>query len=161
MTRWPRWPRRHVYIPTVDHNRYYPDRRRLRLPRRGRRASRGVRSAQLRRPVRASIRAGVKMGMGSDAVFYVRPERARADLVRRGRHDAGAGAGHRHHHGAALAAHREKKRSAALRPVSSPTSSPSRATRSPTYKSFRHHNVKWVMKGGAVVVDRAAARARP
>ena len=82
-----------VWVPTIDHNRYYVDAKDEfgfapdTIPPLQAYIEKNLESA------RRAVKAGVKLAMGSDAVYtHVRPEHARARLVRQGGDDAGAGA---------------------------------------------------------------------
>ena len=92
MRRSPRWRSDGIfYVPTIDHNRYYAEYNEG-FPLHAQQAA-ALDSFRLSATIataRRAFKAGVKMGMGSDAVFtHVRPEHARARLVRAVRHDAG------------------------------------------------------------------------
>ncbi len=88
--------RRTIWVPTVDHNRYYVD------------AKDEFQFAPDTIPplqayieknldaVRRAAKAGVRLAMGSDAVYSMFGQNTRElGVVRQGRHDAGAGAAHR------------------------------------------------------------------
>ena len=76
-----------VWVPTIDHNRYYVDAkdefgfRPEAIP-----PLAGLHREEPRVGAARAFKAGVKLGMGSDAVLLdVRPEHARARMVREGR----------------------------------------------------------------------------
>ena len=151
-----------VYVPTVDHNRYYADNA----------ADYGWSSAQvdaLRAFVRAQPRDTEARGQSRREdrhglgcrLFRFRPEHPRSGLVREGRHDAGAGAGAATTTAAALL--RQDKNLGAWRRAITPISSPSKAIPSSDINVVIN-DVRWVMKEGAVVVDKtkgASAGAAP
>ena len=118
-----------VWVPTIDHNRYYVDAKDEfgfapeAIPPLQDYIQKNLESTAPR-----GQGAGVKLGMGSDAVYSdVRPEHARARLVRQGRHDAGAGAASATT--TAATARDCRIASAACAPAFRPTSSPSKGTR--------------------------------
>ena len=142
-----------VWVPTIDHNRYYVDAKdefgfsAEAIPPLQDYIAKNLEST--RRAVQGGreARHGIRRG-----VLDVRSEHARARMVRQGRHDAGAGAGDRHDIGAELLGHEGPARTPRAR-VSPPTSSRSRATRSRT-STTSITGVRWVMKDGKVVVDK-------
>ena len=85
-----------VWVPTVDHNRYYIDAQgRVRLRAGSRRSAQGLHRAQPRvGPPRHQGRREDRHGIGR-GLHDVRPEHARARVVRQGGNDAGAGARNR------------------------------------------------------------------
>ena len=107
-----KWSKRGiVWVPTVDHNRYYIDAQgRVRL-----RAGiecplkdyieRNQKSVQLAREARREDRHGIGRGL-----FDVRPEHARARVVREGWHDADTGTCHGHDDCRGVARHRRSAR---------------------------------------------------
>ena len=121
-----------VWVPTIDHNRYYVDAKDEfgfapdTIPPLQAYIEKNLEST------RRAFKAGVKLGDGLGRRLHdVRPEHARARLVRQGRHDAGAGA-RRGDDDSGGAARPWRRRSARSRPATLPTSSRSRAIRSRT-----------------------------
>ena len=145
-----------VWVPTIDHNRYYVDAKDEfgfapdTIPPLQAYIEKNLEST------RRAFKAGVKIGMGSDAVYTMFGQNTRElGWFVEGRHDAGAGA-RRGDDDSGGAARPWRRRSARSRPATSPTSSPSKAIRWPT-STCVIDRVRWVMKGGAVVVDRTGA----
>ena len=88
-----------VWVPTIDHNRYYVDAKDEfgfapeTIPPLQEYIQKNLEAHPPRDQGRCEAGDGIGRG-----VFDVRPEHARARLVRQGGHDAGAGARDRHHH---------------------------------------------------------------
>ena len=140
------------YVPTIDHNRYYAEHA----------AEFGYDStavAALGRLSRAKPRDAAAGGQGGRqgrhgvgrGLHDVRREHARAGVVREGGDDPGSGARRRDGERGGAARHGEgagRGRSGAT----TRTSSPWKGTRSRTSDAVIR-GVRWVMKGGKVVVD--------
>ena len=141
-----------VWVPTIDHNRYYVDAKDEfgfapdTIPPLQAYIEKNLEST------RRAFKAGVKIGMGSDAVYTMFGQNTRelGWFVKAGMTPAQALATATTIP-AALLGH-ARRLSARSRPATSPTSSPSTAIRSPT-STCVIDKVRWVMKGGAVVVD--------
>ena len=118
-----------VWVPTVDHNRYYIDAQ-------DEYGFAPGSDVALKDYIERNLDVGAARGQGrrearhgiGRGVFDVRPEHARARVVREGRHDAGAGARDRDDDRRGAAGD-GRSTSAASRPAISPTSSRSKAIR--------------------------------
>jgi len=141
------------YVPTIDHNRYYADNyRKLNYP------PRAVDDLNdfIRRNLetaRKAFRAGVRFAMGSDAVYtHVRREHSRVGVVRQSRDDSRAGLEDRPTtNGAELLGMEQSL--GAIRPgyladIVAVEGNPLDDIQ------VAIHKVRWVMKSGAVVVDK-------
>jgi imidazolonepropionase-like amidohydrolase len=145
-----------VYVPTVDHNRYYVDHR----------DEFGYDEKVVERlndyikrnfeTLRRAVRAGVKIAMGSDAVFTGFGENTRELewFVKAGMSPAQALAAATTAPAALLGMSKE------LGAIGPGTYADIVAVEGEPLKDVQSiiHGVRWVMKGGAVVVDRRSAR---
>lgn len=145
-----------TYVPTIDHNRFYTDNAGVFEFRKGIGEEYGAFIAKNIETTRRALKAGVKIGMGSDQVYTMAGENTRelGALVKAGMTPAQALAAATTVNAAMLG--KEK----------------SLGTIAPGYfadivavegdpladVNVTINNVRWVMKGGAVVVDKTGAK---
>lgn len=146
-----------TYIPTIDHNRFYTDNAGRFEFRQGIGGEYNAFIAKNIETTRRALKAGVKIGMGSDAVYTMAGENTRelGALVKAGMTPAQALASATTVNAAMLG---KEKSLGAIAPgffadIAAVEGDPLADV------NVTINNVRWVMKGGAVVVDKTGASA--